>query len=964
MRPLASSSSHSTSRPPVTKPTQRRRPISSTRSSLRDFEGEESSKQATQRLNTTATQPVDTRLQRRRLLGTGRETDAGSECQLLHDDCVFLCTSLMQSKQYSSQTTLRVASDLLLLLSVQSNREKLFLLQDSSAALGALLDLFASCAGQEEVLSHQEPSSPKRIRSGLSSVASSPSSTKSAQALASTPDRPPYSRDVLDAIAMSLYFFSLDCTLSEQGAPGSDAAKARRIRHQVLSHPQALQGIISLVRSNPLLASLRDTTTLSASSLSPMKSVHVVVNDSIKNGALLETGDHGEDGQFSVASSIADTNSVISSSQSTVRSIDPTKSGRQRRKQRRLQHPLGIEVEPTNDSTNKANETEPEKGVERKNDSNKTDGDIFLFPSSQESAFSSSQSISSSVDPTKAGRHRRKRRRQRELAAIPENNHVEADAFSFPSLSTTETRKERQLEQPQNGSKKELNDVSPGNESQTKADANVPSLPSSQFKNDKSDLQSVVSTDIMAVKTRQNLEMACARIMASMPSQTLIEEASHHTCGKRILTDEHTITDAVHTIPLVALTRILTGKMEWSDKSCMDDVVVGNGSNGQDCAGSPRDEEEEEDCNPLLLTNRLLGENGSIPLLSQAFAETQAAVIHQVRSQENGDKPCRPCITFLHDRVTFLTSLVDDACLLNNSNRQGFCREGYTPESGGYLVVGLFTVLQTLLHHDKLYEDDNTNGGVWSEIGLETLRALTSLTHENTTAVKELEACSSLADAAGDGADGKGSKGYCGLAILTQVLHKAVTSRNEGDTKLRYDSVIFCLNSLTNCVESSEAAALILADTKLIASQDEAASPNFLKWLTSWLAGETKSFREAVLDSTFGSSESKHFERRLEKHEDDRVVTAGNGFVLLACLMIHDSTDEKTGITPPRDLILAELPGDSVESKLSFVKNTLTAFCNFYHYSVGDLSIAVVKPIKKLIAQMEAIPRVQEGMDD
>jgi len=53
--------------------------------------------------------------------------------------------------------------------------------------------------------------------------------------------------------------------------------------------------------------------------------------------------------------------------------------------------------------------------------------------------------------------------------------------------------------------------------------------------------------------------------------------------------------------------------------------------------------------------------------------------------------------------------------------------------------------------------------------------------------------------------------------------------------------------------------------------------------------------------------------------------------------------------------ILSKLPGDSNIAKMSFLINTLKAFCNFYHMTVGDLSVAVVAPVKKLMERLEAI---------
>jgi hypothetical protein len=135
----------------------------------------------------------------------------------------------------------------------------------------------------------------------------------------------------------------------------------------------------------------------------------------------------------------------------------------------------------------------------------------------------------------------------------------------------------------------------------------------------------------------------------------------------------------------------------------------------------------------------------------------------------------------------------------------------------------------------------------------------------------------------------------------------------------------------------------------------------FLSWLTTWLVGETGSFREAVVASTLGNAQSNHADRKLENEEDERLVTAGNGFVLLACLMLHKNGDTQgtTQVRAVRQTILSKLPGDNAGDKVTFVQNTLTAFCNFYHYSIGDLSVAVVAPVKKLIAELGVLSEDQ-----
>jgi hypothetical protein len=391
-------------------------------------------------------------------------------------------------------------------------------------------------------------------------------------------------------------------------------------------------------------------------------------------------------------------------------------------------------------------------------------------------------------------------------------------------------------------------------------------------------------------------------------------------------------------VALLALNRIIAGKNENDEQSCID----GNDRDNGGLAGNNNNDEDDD--NPILLTNRLLGESGVIPLLAQAIADTLAAVTGQLRRRVTSDSGsielCNGCLHYLHDRVSKLASLVDGACLLNESNRRLFCQEGFTPESGGYLVVGLISTLRDLCNADSLFEEGNLG-----EIGLEILRTLTSLTHENEVAAKELEA--SLSE------NGSANKSCRGLDALVKILKVAIDSEGPSSTdKMRYDSVIFCVNTLTNVVESG-GNRNILTEMKAPGSDDKEL---FLTWLTRWLVSQTRSFREAVAGSTFGSSPSKHASRQLDAQEDEKLVTAGNGFVLLACLMEdnHGGTDSEA-TTRIRDLVLAQVPGDDSDASVTFMKNTLKAFCNFYHYSVGDLSVAVVAPVKKLIRQLEVI---------
>jgi hypothetical protein len=500
-----------------------------------------------------------------------------------------------------------------------------------------------------------------------------------------------------------------------------------------------------------------------------------------------------------------------------------------------------------------------------------------------------SQASADSGDPTMAGRRRRKRRRldhQGTLKSIPEGP---ASQLSFASSSPRQR-------------------ASPAND----------------------DPMSPASTDSHMVKVRQQLDKIKWLVLKSISNG---QAPRIHSCS---IEDD----GGAGCVALIAFNRIVAGKNENDEQSCIDGQDGNDGDNGGGLGNST----DEDDDNPLLLTNRLLGESGAIPLLAQAIADALAAVTSQLRRRVPSDgatiELCTGCLNYLHDRVSKLASLVDGACLLNESNRRLFCQEGFAPESGGYLVVGLISTLTELCNSGRLFEEGNLG-----EIGLEILRTLTSLTHENELAGKELE--TSLSE------NGPANDSQRGLDALVHILKVVID--NEGPTsmdKMRYDYVIFCLNTLTNVVESG-GNRNILAEMETPGSDDKEL---FLTWLTRWLVSQTTSFQNAVVGSTFGSSPSKHASRQLDAQEDEKLVTAGNGFVFLACLMEdnHGGTDSDVtaGI---RDLVLAQVPGDDSDKSITFMKNTLKAFCNFYHFSVGDLSVAVVAPVKKLIQQLEVI---------
>ena len=99
----------------------------------------------------------------------------------------------------------------------------------------------------------------------------------------------------------------------------------------------------------------------------------------------------------------------------------------------------------------------------------------------------------------------------------------------------------------------------------------------------------------------------------------------------------------------------------------------------------------------------------------------------------------------------------------------------------------------------------------------------------------------------------------------------------------------------------------------------------------------------------------------LENREQEYLLTAGNGFILLAYLMkaddeVEGAPDELTSTI--RRAILSEMPtdGKGCEIGVTLMINTLKAFCNLYNYSLGPLGVATVTPVLKLIKDLEKMP--------
>ena len=212
-----------------------------------------------------------------------------------------------------------------------------------------------------------------------------------------------------------------------------------------------------------------------------------------------------------------------------------------------------------------------------------------------------------------------------------------------------------------------------------------------------------------------------------------------------------------------------------------------------------------------------------------------------------------------------------------------------------------------------------------------------------------------------------------GVCIIFSYLLKVAstkqgnTSTNHDDERDKlierylYDTTIFCLNILTNIVEMVPHSAKYMIEH--ITVNDEGV--NAITWLSRWVVSTTSGFRKSIMKGSFGSQgetdESTTGGDELKAGEEGNLVTAGNGFVLLAYLMLEDE-QSSSSTASIRDAVIEELPFDEngASGGIQYMIKTLKAFCNFYHYSVGDLSVAVIAPIVKLISGLQKLDAVEQ----
>jgi len=434
-------------------------------------------------------------------------------------------------------------------------------------------------------------------------------------------------------------------------------------------------------------------------------------------------------------------------------------------------------------------------------------------------------------------------------------------------------------------------------------------------------------------------------------------KVAQHTCGRDTDGPEQSFETNLFLcgdFVLKSVSRIIDGK-QGEEVSCIETETEEGDDNVKRSSQDTVDEEEDNEeellsKNPLLITNTLLRKGGSLSTLARAMAETLSAVIAIISA---GETTCIECLSHLKQRVTVLASLIDGACCLTSENRTELCGDG------SQLLSSILLFLRSFCEKEHR---SPAAGNLLDDIALSTLRTLTSLTHDNVVA-RNLLMMSYKVNAV------ESSVPLPGVLILANLLWKTVTNSKQSQLHSAYDMVIFCLNTLSNAVEAKNLRRM-LAEYKVPITDGAASSREelFLTWLSRWLFLETTTFRDAVMRGSFGKKNANQWGtsqemRDLEKDDEEHLITAGNGFTFMTCLMIDTKAvyaEDHQLFSTIREVILKELRVDDrgTESGILLIKNTLKAFCNFYHYSLGDLSVAIVAPVGQLIAELE---RMQQG---
>jgi len=764
----------------------------------------------------------------------------------------------------------------------------------------------------------------------------------------------PYDRVAARSLSVLAYYLSLECSRGDRSALRDIPAAAKRVRRRVLRNRSAVRGVARMVQLDPLVEAILGSDIMSAATNDdPNSSDETPAKKDSDKGALYSSSSQSK--RTNGAKRCRDNKNdhqekeLFDGERSTVR--DPTKAGRRKKRGKKRRLLLG-------------------KGSD--------ESELKTIPEDDGSRMSNEEAAELSCDP----------------ALAP---GLSQGSPASVQLSGEES-KQRNLSKGSNLDFLLSDDRSPVPNG---ARASVGSRRSGAPDMNVERLNQKVLKAVSKLAKRTNLDIH-DDVFLGVTLCSIADCPCHHT------SINITSRSSGH-LALGALSRLLTGKdkdggahsdgddgddSNEDEHQSNDDNSDGEYSNSVDDVSNDQNAvnfpEENNLSNPLMFTNIMLRRSGSLPHLARAVSDTFASIVCLIGDCiEKEATYCETSVNHLRKRASSLFSIIDGASCLSSENRKLFCQS----TGGVALVNNLLTLISAVPFNLEM------SSAAISDIKLSALRTLTSLTHENSLAADQMlqaqkirwifsEADLPAKVSKSEPSEEAENSCLTGIGVILYNLHRMVMAQkmmngdkvgsNESRDKHCYDAVIFCLNILTNVVEVAafRGARRQIYELRLPSEWDgidDQAFSSSLAWLASWLTDQTTSYRDAVMKGSFGDegqsfSHGDNEPRDLEKHEEEYLVTAGNGFILLAYLMKADDEVDAAGdkmTTSIREAILSQMPTDDGgrDIGITLMIKTLKAFCNFYHFSIGPLSVAIVTPVLKLIKDLESIQLLKAQLE-
>lgn len=584
--------------------------------------------------------------------------------------------------------------------------------------------------------------------------------------------------------------------------------------------------------------------------------------------------------------------------------------------------------------------------------------------SSQQTVDELADSHAKNADPTKAGRHRNRKRKK--LVTICEDGDEKDSTFAVSSASNKSQQSPVKSKSSDRSGKSNCLDFnSEGSSAKPKPNAFVNKVRLNSVEKyteklllalSRAKIPQLDKNDDILLKGGDGIDSSMCQHCKIWGNDTITQSCLENVC----ITSSSLAIDAAE--------YIISGKDSSSGEGA-DDADMNDDddeSDEDDFLGDSKQNSGQEEVsseNPILFANEMLRKSGSLPDYSRAYASTLSAILLAYKPRIDGDTPCRRCIAYLQKRASSLSGVVDSLCCLSPKASVALSR----PES--FLVPGLLKVIAELS-----FGKSNTDSiSIRDEI-LTSLKTLTSLTHENSVACEQLVRPYNWDNPLPISMENtmiSSDQTTSGVCIIFSYLLRVVsmkkgkvTTNHDDDSdksseRYSYDTTIFCLNILTNIIEMVPHSARHMIENIVVTD----GGIHAIAWLTRWVVSTTSGFQKSIMQGSFGSQVETGASGgdELKAGEEGNLVTAGNGFVLLAYLMLEDESSISTS-SRIRDAIIKELPFDEsgTSGGIQYMIKTLKAFCNFYHYSVGDLSVAVIAPVVKLIAGLQKIDMMEQ----